>query len=193
MMGRIWLAEYYNLLIRSYCEDSIEYVITTRIDNDDCFECDMVEAVKKYATIDTVDHILSFDMGIQYFNNTCIAQRFYYPNNHFTSMLEKLDKPLRTVFYWDHFFVEEFMPVIHISEKPLWLEILHNSNAINTIKLNRKNSLYLSGLDLHPLGIDLKYSSIKILVSLLINPRLYLYPWIKYILHLAALKKFLKK
>ena len=106
---------------------------------------------------------------------------------------EKLDKPLRTVFYWDHFFVEEFMPVIHISEKPLWLEILHNSNAINTIKLNRKNSLYLSGLDLHPFGIDLKYSSIKILVSLLINPRLYLYPWIKYILHLAALKKFLKK
>lgn len=193
MVSKIWLPEFYNSLIRSYCEYSTEYVITTRIDNDDCFEYDMVEYVQKYATIDRVDTILSFDMGVQYFNNTYIAQYFYYPNNHFTSMLEKLDKPLRTVFYWDHFFVEEFMPVFHISEKPLWLEILHNSNAINTIKLNSKNSLCLFGFDLNPFGICLKYSSIKVLASLLINPGLYLYPWVKYVLHFAIIKKYLKK
>lgn len=183
-ISEVFFPAHINKLIKTQCENDIQHVITTRIDNDDCFHSCMIEEVQRKCVSIPDETLLSFDNGLQYMYNSHLCQTFYYPNNHFTTLLESASHPLLTVFYWDHFFVDQFKKVEHIcNSQPMWLEIVHGTNAINTLKLSKRNNLcwYVS---LEKFGIHKKWYTINTLSDLVFRPNLYLWPWLKWRLKL---------
>lgn len=192
LTSRVLIPQLMDTIIRSMIEDDTDCVITSRIDNDDCYEKDMIAEVQKCAMQENVDKILNFDYGIQYLEGKNICQSFYYPNGHFTSIIEPVSQPLKTVIYWEHYFIDRYKNVLHISAKPLWMEILHDSNAVNTLKLNKHNNL-LWNVDLHNYGLNVSWGSLATLISIFSHFGIFLWPNIKLVLHLQKLKLIVKK
>jgi hypothetical protein len=117
-----------------YLEGSDEYIITTRIDNDDAFQRDMICEIQEFFR-DKNDFFLSFTYGLQYDIKNKIMTRLHYHNNHFVSRIEKLSKNVVTVFTCDHTNIDRVSEVVYVENKskPLWLEVIHEGNLINNI------------------------------------------------------------
>lgn len=186
-ISRVLIPQYINNIIHSFIDKDTKYVITTRIDNDDCFDKDMIATIQKYATEEIVNKIINFDNGIQYIEGRNICQSFFYPNGHFTSIIESTLNPLKTAIYWEHYFIDLYKEVVHFKEKPLWLEIIHDNNAINTLKLNQNNHL-MWDVNLHPFSIDRHWNRYTTFVSLFKSPSSYIWPKFKMLFHLHQLK-----
>lgn len=189
--SRVLIPQYINNLIRQHIDPDTKYVITTRIDNDDCFETDMIKCVQEQALKVNLDKILNFDNGLQYIANKNICQTFFYPNNHFTSIIEPVNRPIKTILYWEHYFIDRYKEVIHIDTKPLWMEVIHDNNAVNSLKLGRENRL-MWNVDLQPFGTSKRWNYVATLAALMIHPTAYFWPHIKKALHLSKLKRLLK-
>lgn len=184
---------YIDNLLRSYSTNETEYIITTRIDNDDCFHRDMVSKVKEIYSTDRTERIVSLDWGIQYLDNTHIAARICYPNNHFTSFIESLDNPIKTVFYCDHFFADQYAQVQHIDCEPLWLENLHGSNAVNAVHPQYYEMHTLWSGNLHEYGLSVSYTPIQVFFSILTHFSQYLWPILSHKKGISRLKMLVKK
>lgn len=184
---------YIDNLLRTYSENETNYIITTRIDNDDCFHYNMVAKVKNAYLNDKTERIISFDWGIQYIDNTHIAAHICYPNNHFTSLIESWDKPIKTVFYCDHFFAEKYAKVQHIECESLWLENLHGNNAVNAVHPQYYKMHTLWSGNLYDYGLSVCYTSISALLSILVHPSQYLWPILSHKIGVPRLKRLIKK
>lgn len=177
----VTMASYISKLIYSFCDTDTTHVVTTRIDNDDCFHSSFMENVmKELKTNVNDDYLLSFDNGAQHIIDTCILRTFFYPNNHFTSYIEKCSECLKTVFYWDHFVVEKYKKVVHINnEIPMWIEMCHSSNVVNTLSTESRNHFVFGKIDLSGYGIDKQWTSFNTLLYIIFFPHLYLFPKLK--------------
>lgn len=184
---------YMNNLLRTLSSKGTKHIITTRIDNDDCFHREMIAKVKEAYTNDTSERIISFDQGVQHIDNTHITAQICYPNNHFTSFIEPWNTPIKTVFYCDHFFAEKYAKVQHIQCSPLWLENLHGSNAVNAVHPQYYKMQTLWKGNLHEYGLPICYNPISVFFSIIAHPSQYLWPIFRHKLGLSKLKKFIKK
>lgn len=177
---KIFLASKISSIINNFCDVNDELVITTRIDNDDAFHKEMMKNVKANIPEKIQDSfIISFDKGMQYINNSKIARSYFYPNNHFTSLIEKRSSNLLTVLYWDHFFVDKYIRVKHILTQPLWLEICHKTNVVNSLSLTSDSNFVWGLVDLKCYGINCQWNSFDTLICLFLHPTLYVVPEIK--------------
>lgn len=179
--SRVLLPQYLCNKINGMLTDDTEYIITTRIDNDDCFHKDMIADIQRRAEESLVDQILNYDNGLQYAAGTNIAQTFYYPNNHFTTIIEPARCCFKTILYWEHFFIDRYKEVVHIDTTPMWMEMVHEGNVTNHMIISKRNHLLFSA-NLIPFGINKKWRTIASCISLLLHPRLYLYHKIKHLL-----------
>lgn len=181
---KISLAAEFSRIINSFCGEEDDWIVTTRIDNDDAFHKYMMKDVIKNIpdSIDEDKLLLSFDNGVQYVDNTYILRTFHYPNNHFTSLVEKRTPHLFTVLYWDHFFVEKYIKVKHISANPLWMEICHKANVINSISLTPENNFVWGKVSLNNYGIRKKWNGLATILCLMTHPYIYIIPKIKYLI-----------
>lgn len=131
-------------------------VLTTYLDNDDAVRTDFVEDVQKQAEGTESDTFLYYDYGLQYFTEIGISTRVYYPNNHFTTLkehvtaeeLHKGTKQLKTCYgYGSHFMIEScgVAKVKHITDrdKPMWVEVVHESNVDNDVKMTFDTKLWV--------------------------------------------------
>lgn len=184
---------YLNNLLRSLSKNGTKHIITTRIDNDDCFHGEMIARVKNAYSEDKSERIISFDWGLQCIDNTHIAARICYPNNHFTSLIEPWEAPIKTILHCDHFFAEKYAKVQHIECKPLWIENLHGSNAINAVHPQYYEMHTLWSGNLYEYGLSIRYNPITVILSIISHPAQYLWPILSYKLKLAKLKSFIKK
>ena len=184
---------YMDNLLRTFSKKGTKHIITTRIDNDDCFHCDMTAKIKNIYLNDKSERIVSFDWGIQYIDKTHIAARICYPNNHFTSLIESWDTPIKTVLYCDHFFAEKYAKVQHIECEPLWLENLHGSNVVNAVhpQYYKIHTIWKGNLYKH--GLSIYYTPIIVVLSIIAHPTQYLWPILNHKLRLSKLKTFIKK
>lgn len=164
-----------------------EFLITTRLDNDDALHKDMIDKIQKLHQKQHKESLICFDNGIQYIANTNIAQTFFYPNNHFTTYIEKLSSNPFTILFWEHYFISKVKDVQHITDIPLWIEIIHKKNAVNSFQFTKKNKLILS-CSLYNFGFKFKYNTMQCICSILLSPSFYLIPKIKY-----KLKKILAR
>ncbi|WP_031535728.1 MULTISPECIES: glycosyltransferase [unclassified Bacteroides] len=144
------MPKFINEMIARNSEDTADYYITTRIDNDDAFHCDMVETVQQQFLKDRKCCMYNFLYGYQYNVKDNIVQKYYYRNNHFSSLVEKNDGTLKTVYYWDHRYVKKFIPVIDIKTKPLWVELLHGNNVANAFVVSHRNRLLSAAFSFSP-------------------------------------------
>lgn len=91
-------------------------VLTTYLDNDDAIRTDFVEDIQRVAAGVDSGTFVYYDYGLQYFTELGISTRIYYPNNHFTTLVERIvvgrtvegqESMVRTCYgYGSHFLVE---------------------------------------------------------------------------------------
>lgn len=175
---------FFKLYVVKFISDTIkkfsngdEYIITTRLDNDDALHKRMVEFIQNIEIND--DKLICLDNGLQFIENTSICQSYYYPNNHFTSYIEKNRGNLFTILFWEHYFISKVKKVSHYNTEPLWLEILHSSNAANSVQFDDKNKIKLR-FSLLDFSINVSSNTFKSIASVMANPKQYLIPLLKY-------------
>lgn len=126
----------FNSEISKYLHDNDQYIITSRIDNDDAFHEDYILEVQNRFEHQN-DTFISFPYGLQYDTKRELLVRMQYMNNHFISRIEKITKGVDTVIVHDHTFIDKVSEVIYVKKKnkPLWLEVIHENNIINNLYL----------------------------------------------------------
>ncbi len=118
--------------VRNYCSD-VEYVITTRIDNDDSLHEEAIDVIQK-------NFIPKDKMGFNFYkgyrlviepNEILLKNRFL--NGPFLSFIEKPDENLITLMNLSHqdFFLK--YPTKQIKDKYYWVQVIHNANLVNDI------------------------------------------------------------
>lgn len=122
-----------NEAIALYLND-YQYIITSRIDNDDSFHKEMVQEVQKLFNYQK-DTFLSFTYGLQYEIKKKVLARMLYMNNHFISRIEKNSNGIETVLLHDHTYIDKMNDIVYIKNKhkPMWLEIIHGGNLENRL------------------------------------------------------------
>lgn len=122
----------------------LDVCITTMLDNDDAIHHKFVEYTKRRAKFLDFGTFLSYDYGLQYFNELNMATRIWYPNNHFLSYVESV-KRVRTCYgFGSHFLLEkqEGVKVCHIDSEtfPMWVETIHENNVDNDVKMTTRTT-----------------------------------------------------
>ena len=147
LIQRCCTPKYIGDLIREKTQgDAYDYIITTRIDNDDAFHKDMIETVQRLAVAEIAANqgggklLINFVYGFQMLLQSRVVQRFKSYNNHFTSLIEPQGAIIQTAFYWDHRYADKFVDIVNIKTKPLWLELLHGNNVANGFDFSYGNS-----------------------------------------------------
>lgn len=135
-------AEYVTQRLRAVETAADDLCLTTYLDNDDCLHRDYVKRVQEVASTVENNTFIAMDYGLQYFTDLKMTTRILYPNNHFISLVESVPAQgmVRTCYgYGSHFYLEEkgLARVCHIREKdkPMWIEVIHNRNVDNDVKM----------------------------------------------------------
>jgi len=126
--------DYIRESVKALINDSTEYVITTRIDNDDIVHRDfMLEIQKRFDY--QYDSFFRFLKGYQWHRDTCVLLKMYEKSgNHFSSRIEKVEKGIDTVINVDNQKYQEIpgADIVDIDEnKRLWIEVVHDTNVRN--------------------------------------------------------------
>jgi len=120
--------------IYSIIENEIEYVITTRLDNDDCIHFNFINTVQQ--TFNKQDKcIIDFEDGyILQLSPSILYTKSRQISNPFISLIEKYEK-FETVFSKMH---TEWKTnkIISIKNNFLWLQIIHDTNKLNQFRPN---------------------------------------------------------
>lgn len=128
------IKEAFNKEMCKFISKDDKYVITTRIDNDDAFHEHMVEEVQKNFIKKQI-YFISFIYGLQYDLNQSVLVKMKYHNNHFSTKVEQISNGVDTVLLHDHTYINKDAEVVYIKNKskPLWLEIIHGGNLMNSL------------------------------------------------------------
>lgn len=126
--------EKFNFL--DYCNsinEKEEYFITTRIDNDDMFPVDYISKIQDYVDNNLHSCVLSFEKGMKYDLNSRKKYECKRKDNHFLSMIGSREE---CILQYNHskIFDSGKEVVMLDSDKPMWIELVHDSNVINNIE-----------------------------------------------------------
>lgn len=110
--------------------DSKKYIITSRLDNDDCLHTDYVKVVQSYFNHQeylAIDMIDGYCMQIGAKVKLGIKRQLYNP---FITLIEKKDN-CNTVWYRGHTYWKFAKNIYRVKNKRLWLTIIHEKNYSN--------------------------------------------------------------
>ena len=122
----------FNESIIKYVEENIstEYLITSRIDNDDCIHKDFINEIQKHFDKQdflAIDNIEGYTLQIE--PNFILGKKEHI-FNPFISLIEKNKNP-KTVWHYVHNMWKKEPRLIHVNEKRLWLSVIHGKNKVN--------------------------------------------------------------
>ncbi len=110
--------------------DSKKYIITSRLDNDDCLHTDYVKVVQSYFNYQeylAIDVIDGYCMQIGTKVKLGRKRQLYNP---FITLIEKKDN-CKTVWYRGHTYWKYEKNIYRVKNKRLWLAIIHEKNYSN--------------------------------------------------------------
>lgn len=135
--------------LNQYANDK-KYLITSRIDNDDCIHKDFIDEIQKqfdFQDFLAIDNINGYTLQVE---PQIILGKKEHIFNPFISLIEINENP-KTVWHYVHNMWKKEPRLIHLSEKRLWLSIIHGKNKVNefdgygNIKwINLKNEFIIS-------------------------------------------------
>lgn len=142
-------------IIRSLLPVDADTVITSRLDNDDAIHRDMMRLVRKYAESVDGDRIMSFLYGYQYILRLNLLVRVKYRNNHYLSRMEPADS-FQTVMDFAHTRASRSgnVDILGEGKQPFWIEVVHDSNVVNTLITSSSSRPVLKRADLSAFGIE---------------------------------------
>ncbi len=123
-----------------------KWMITTRMDNDDCFEKDAINTIQKHFR-KSDEFLISLSSGYTLNLQDNFLSHYYYPMSPFISLIELTEKPvIKGIFFnlhteWDGLRLVIFKEIlkrnnksIFILDKPYWIQLVHGENVSNTAK-----------------------------------------------------------
>jgi len=110
-----------------------EWLLTTRLDNDDGLRRDFVERLHESLRFCGTE-ALNFPNGIVYTRQRTYLYR--HESNAFLSLLEPFDG-FKTVLFVQHPDMPKMAPVRQIEGDPAWLQVVHQSNISNRVRGRR--------------------------------------------------------
>lgn len=127
--------------ILDYIDDDSEYLITTRVDNDDAVHRNFIKIIQEQFTEKHFDFI-TFKHGYTLRQNKLYS--YEYVSNPFLSLVEKLDdsRSCKSILGLPH--TELPSSARKINFEPAWLQVVHDKNVSNRVKGIRQpiKSLY---------------------------------------------------
>jgi len=141
--------------------NNTEFILTTRFDNDDAIHLSFVDAVQKYFLKHQEETILNYPNGLQYIPQYNVLKNTTYPKSHFSTLIMKKTKDLKTALSFSHTELPNSFKTIFLKpKKRMWLEIIHSHNVVNTVFFqfrNLPNDLFFVGFkyrNLKEFGIE---------------------------------------
>jgi hypothetical protein len=107
-----------------------DYIITSRIDNDDCIHRDYIDTIQsQFQSQDfmAIDILKGYSLQI---SPEIMLGKKEHIFNPFISLIEKNDNP-KTVWFSDHNMWKKESRRIEIANKRLWMSIIHEKNKVN--------------------------------------------------------------
>jgi hypothetical protein len=115
-------------------EAATEWIVTTRIDNDDALHHEAVADVQRNVRPGTTE-FLCFPFGYTRHDSSGEAMQRETRTNAFLSFVEKREtQGLRTVLRFNCGHTEGIAPMRRISSEPRWLQVVHERNLLNAMK-----------------------------------------------------------
>ncbi|REG87228.1 glycosyltransferase [Winogradskyella sediminis] len=119
--------------IKSYIsKDSVDipYVITSRIDNDDCIHKDYISVIQsQFQSQDFMAIDILKGYSLQVSPDIMLGKKEHI-FNPFISLIEKNDTP-KTVWFSDHNMWKKESRRVEIANQRLWMSIIHEKNKVN--------------------------------------------------------------
>ncbi len=150
---------YFSQLIKSLANKEPKQIVTTRLDNDDAISINYIaeiqSQVEKSTSLNT-DFCLSFQWGLQYFEKWNYTHKILFPNNHFLTFIENDISNLKNIYSLSHMDVAKQQTLVSVrnKQKPMWIEVIHQKNASNDVKVKyvqypfyAKDNLTMFGLN----------------------------------------------
>lgn len=146
------LSNKYSFIIPIYCENGEEQTIVdamndialpdctrimTRLDNDDAIHSEMLENIQNIAMANMSGSkndggfFITFPLGYTQSKGDYYLQRFRC--NPFISFVADASIG-KSIFYWYHTKIAEFAPVIFSYKRPMWCQVIHHENVLNSIR-----------------------------------------------------------
>lgn len=146
------LSNKYSFLIPVYCENGEEETIIesmnslasrasirimTRLDNDDAIHAEMIENIQKIAASNIKHYrqdngfFITFPIGYTESEGDFYIQRFR--GNPFISFVSDANIG-KSIFFWYHTKIADFGSVIYSYKTPMWCQVIHGENVLNSIR-----------------------------------------------------------
>jgi len=121
------------------CDEDVTHIITSRVDNDDALGARYTSLVKREFTAQE-GQFINFDDGLQ-LHGKCLYTTTD-TSNPYCSSIERLET-YRGVFCVAHVDISTVYPVKHITDERIWLTVIHDRNAMNSVDGSRCTSAQL--------------------------------------------------
>lgn len=126
------MPEFYPQIQNFISEDTQNepYLITSRIDNDDCIHKNFIDEVQKKFNsqeYEAVDVIKGYSLQVK---PKYILGKKEHIFNPFISLIEKNVNP-KTVWFNDHTLWKKETRITQIKDKRLWMSVIHEKNKVN--------------------------------------------------------------
>ena len=148
---------YFRHLVYKNADKSQNELLTTYLDNDDALHKDFIKDIQTRAKNLKFNTIISFQYGIQYYEEMNIAVRIPYKNNHFLTYYERLTEQIKTVWGFWHFSIFKYphiaIELINNKNNPNWIETIHQGNIDNDVKMTLHHHLITNQSVLSEFGI----------------------------------------
>jgi len=128
----IFVSDYPSLIpeIRRRIRSDTEYLITSRVDNDDAIHREFISLVQETFR-DQKFEFVNFTQGLFLSDSKLYLCR--HPSNAFVSLIEQVGEgSARTVWSTKHTTIRNVGHVHQIDDKPRWLCVVHERNASNS-------------------------------------------------------------
>lgn len=135
-----------------------EFVITTKVDNDDSLHKKMLETIQETFNQEKKLGLYTYIHGLQYFPKTGLLLKMKYPHNHFLTYIEDAQTDLKTIVHTRHAEArKKATNIIDIANKPYWIEIVHANNVNNDLRITSRihYSTFWKGVSLKDYGLDI--------------------------------------
>lgn len=122
--------------VRAELKPATEWLLTTRIDNDDGWHRDFVRRLQASLSFDRAE-FLNFPVGILYYDEKTFLYR--HSSNAFISLMEPAEA-FRTVWCGKHLELDHIAPIRQLSPSPAFLQMIHpgtRSNKPRGVRVHR--------------------------------------------------------
>lgn len=150
---------------------NIKWVMTTRIDNDDCLHRDAIKAIQENFT-EKHNYLISLASGYILNTDDKTMSHYFYPMSPFISLIESTEAEMMGVFekkhtewnslrlfiskeIWFEYFKKDRRRSRFILKKPLWIQLFHGENVSNSFY---RGLPVLKRKDLSDFSIDIQTS-----------------------------------